>query len=113
MSDCDTVNWSRRPSKGQLSEIRASALIENWPLPVRVNEFNRDLTPIDAIHYSVAARVTSGYADNPSTKHRVVGTVSKTARCVNPVKYLPHENYVYGQVAEESEEGRMDLCGLA
>jgi NADPH:quinone reductase-like Zn-dependent oxidoreductase len=28
-------------------------------------------------------------------------------------KSMPHENYVHGQTAEESEEGRMDLCGLA
>jgi len=35
------------------------------------------------------------------------------ARFVNLVKYLPHENYVHGQIAEKSQEGRMDLCGLA
>jgi hypothetical protein len=36
-----------------------------------------------------------------------------SVRCDNPVKYLPHENYIHGPIAEESEEGRMDLCGLA
>jgi len=52
-------------------------------------------------------------ADDPPTKHRVVETEQNFSRFVNPVKYLPHENYVYGQIAEESEEGRMDLRGLA
>jgi hypothetical protein len=35
------------------------------------------------------------------------------ARCINPVKSLPYENYVHGKVAEKSGKGRMDLCGVA